>query len=83
MIGSPVIAAFIAWWAFWILLLVGWIRGELGIKGTLVFMLLWFGGLVGLPYVPYSPAQAMFSPWVALLDIALVFKIFKGDVRLT
>jgi hypothetical protein len=83
MIGSPAAGAFIAWWAFWILLLVGWIRGDLGIKGTSVFILLWLGGLVGLPYVPYSPAQSMFSSWVALLDIALVFKIFKGDVRLT
>jgi hypothetical protein len=34
-------------------------------------------------YVPYQPAHGMFTSWVAALDIALVFKIFKGDVRLT
>jgi hypothetical protein len=32
--------------------------------------------------VPYEPAHAMFSSFVAVLDIALVFTIFKGDVRL-
>jgi hypothetical protein len=36
-----------------------------------------------LPYAPYAPARAMFSSYVAILDIALVFIIFKGDVRLT
>jgi hypothetical protein len=33
--------------------------------------------------LPYGPAHDMFTSWVAALDIALVFKIFKGDVRLT
>lgn len=43
----------------------------------------WALGAVGLPYVPYEPARAMFPSCVAVLDIALVFMIFKGDVRLT
>jgi len=46
-------------------------------------LLLWVAGAAGLPYVPYAPARAMFSSYVAVLDIALVFIIFKGDVRLT
>jgi hypothetical protein len=47
-----------------------------------VFVLLWVIGRVGLPYVPYEPAHAMFPSFVAILDIALVFVIFKGDVRI-
>jgi hypothetical protein len=43
--------------------------------------LLWLAGCFGLPYLP--DGAAMFPPFVAVLDIALVFIIFKGDVRLT
>ena len=56
-------------------------RDELGVKGIAVFVALWVAGLYGLPYVP--SVEAMFSSFVAVLDIALVFLIFKGDVRLT
>jgi hypothetical protein len=35
----------------------------------------------GLPLIPYG--ALLFSSWVAVLDIALVFIIFKGDVRLS
>jgi hypothetical protein len=44
-------------------------------------VLLWLSGLYGLPYVLYGPS--LVSSFVALLDVALVFMIFKGDVRLT
>ena len=47
----------------------------------LVFLLLWLIGCVGLPLVTYGPL--LFSSFVALLDIALVFIVFKGDVRLS
>ena len=57
--------------------------GELNPKRIAVFLLLWLTVRIGLPYVPYEPARAMFSSVVAMLDIALVFMIFKGDVRLT
>jgi hypothetical protein len=81
--GSPAIAALIAHVAFWSLLAYGWARGDLRFRGVAVFLLLWLAGRTGLPYVPYEPAQAMFSSYVAVLDITLVFLIFKGDVRLT
>jgi len=83
MIGSPVVGAVIALWGFWVLLLTGILRGEIGVKGIAVFLSLWLMGLVGLPHAPYPPAHGMFPSWVAVLDIALVFTIFKGDVRLT
>jgi hypothetical protein len=82
MIGSAAIAATLALWGFWILLLAGLVRDDVGFKGVAAFVLLWIGGRLGLSFVPYEPAHSMFSSWVAALDIALVFMIFKGDVRL-
>jgi hypothetical protein len=79
--GSPGVAAFVAYVAFWTLIIYGFAAGELRVKGVAVFVLAWLAGRVGLPYVPYG--AAMFSSFVAMLDIALVFVIFKGDVRLT
>jgi hypothetical protein len=81
--GSPAIAAWIAHLAFWGLMLCGWALGELNLKRLAIFLLLWLAGRMGLPHAPYEPARAMFSSFVAVLDIALVFMIFKGDVWLT
>jgi hypothetical protein len=81
--GSLGVAAFISFWVFWILLVYGLARGELTVKRAAVFIVLWLVGRITLAYLPWQPAQAMFSPYVAILDIALVFAIFKGDVRLT
>jgi hypothetical protein len=55
----------------------------LNLKRIAIFVLTWLAGRIGLPYVSYEPARAMFSSFVAALDIALVLMIFKGDVRLT
>ena len=78
--GSALIAAWIAHVAFWVLLAYGWFWDELGPKGLAVFVVLWLAGMFGLPFIPYG--AALFSSFVAVLDIALVFKIFQGDVRL-
>jgi hypothetical protein len=79
MIGSPVIAGWIAHLAFWALLTWGWMIGELGIRASAAVLAVWliiFAGLVRIPYIP-------FASFVAVLDIVLVFVIFKSDVRLT
>jgi hypothetical protein len=81
--GSPAVAAWIAHVAFWTLLVYGALVEELNLKRVAIFVLVWMAGLLALPYAPYPPARAMFSSFVAVLDIALVFSIFKGDVRLT
>lgn len=78
---SAGIAAIIAHVGFWLLLLYGWFWDEVGPRGIAVFLLLWMTGMFGLRWVPYG--YGMFSSYVAVLDIALVFLIFKGDVRLT
>jgi hypothetical protein len=79
--GSPAVAALIAHLAFWFLLPYGWFWQEVTGRGVVLFLALWVGGLYGLPYMPYG--AALFSSYVAVLDIALVFLIFKGDVTLT
>jgi hypothetical protein len=53
----------------------------LAARAIAVFLLIWIAGLYGLPHIPFG--EALFSSFVAILDIALVFLIFKGDVRLT
>jgi hypothetical protein len=83
MVGTPAVAAFIGFWLFWILLLYGWASSELGRQHVIVFLLLWMLGRIGLAYLSWAPAQALISPYIAVLDIALAFVIFKGDVRLT
>jgi len=71
--------ATLALWGFWILLGAGWGLGELHVKGTAVFVLLWLAGFFGSGYVMQG---MLWTPYVAVLDIALVLVIFKGDVTL-
>lgn len=78
---SAGIAALIAHAGFWLLLVYGWFWDEIGPRGIAVFLLLWVCGMFGLPLLPYG--DGMFSSFVAVLDICLVFLIFKGDIRLT
>jgi len=81
MIGSASVGAWIAQAAFWVLVVVGWFRRELGPRSLSVFLLLWLVGIVGLPYIP---SGALFiTSFTAILDIALVLVVFKGDIRLT
>jgi hypothetical protein len=81
--GSIAVAAYIAHWAFWLLLVYGFAVGELSVKRVALFLMLWIVGRFALAYIPWVPALELFSSYVATLDIALVFVIFKGDVRLT
>lgn len=80
MAGAPVVGAFIARWGFWILLVIGVAAGELRIRGAAVFLGLWLAGRFALASVLYG---GLVTPYIAVLDIALVFVVFKGDVRLT
>jgi len=78
---SSGVAAWIAHLAFWILLPYGWFWDELTARGVAVFLALWAAGFFGLSLI--SPVgSALFPSYVAVLDIVLVFLIFKGDVRL-
>jgi hypothetical protein len=80
MTGAPLIAGWIAQVAFWILIVLGLAFEELSRGAAATFVVLWLAGMFGLPYLPYG--EFLFGPFVAVLDIVLVFIIFKGDVRL-
>jgi hypothetical protein len=71
--------ASVALWGFWPLLLLGWWMDELGLRAIATFVLLWIAGFAGLRSLSLD---SFFLPYVALLDIALVLMIFKGDVTL-
>ena len=75
------LAALIAHVSFWVLLPYGWFFEEIGPRGLIVFLALWLAGYFGLPLIPF--AALVFPSWVAVLDIALVFIIFKEDIRLS
>ena len=77
---SIAIAGWIALVGFWVLLIYGWAFDEIHARGITVFLILWGFARFGLPYVG---AGGFFITCVAILDIALVFIIFKGDVPLT
>lgn len=64
--------------AFWVLLFVG--REELGWKGIGVFVALWSVGWLALRNVSTGPLW--FQAVVAVLDVALVLIVFRGDVRI-
>jgi hypothetical protein len=78
--SSTGLASLVAHVAFWLLLVCGWLTEDLSPRAAALFVFAWLAGLFLLPYAPYG--TALFSPAVAVLDIALVLTIFKGDVRL-
>ena len=78
--GSAAIGGAIAHIAFWILLGRGYVSDEIGLRGVAIAIALWGVGYFILPHVRYAPP---FATYIAIVDIALVFAIFKGDVRLT
>ena len=78
--GSITVAGWIAYLAFWILLVYGWAIDELHAPAITVFLVLWIAARFGLPS---STFDGFFITCVAILDIALVFTIFKADIPLT
>jgi hypothetical protein len=78
--GSPAVAAWIAQIAFVVLIVAG--RAELGLKRIAIFSLLWLAGFFARSFLgAYGPG--LFPPYVAVLDIVLVFLVYHGDVKLT
>jgi hypothetical protein len=69
----------VASWGFWILLGGGWMAGELGRKGVTIALVLWLAGFAGSRF---AASGMLFTSYVAVLDIGLVFAVFKGDVTL-
>ena len=81
-ISSGSVAAWVAQVAFWVILSLGIVFGDLKRSPTLIFLALWAVGFFALPRIsPYS--GLLVTPYVAVLDIVLVFLVFRGDVRLS
>ena len=78
--GSAAIGGAIAHLVFWILLVRGYVADEIGLRGCAIAIALWTIGYFALHRLPYAPP---FGTSIAIVDIGLVFLIFKGDVRLT
>jgi hypothetical protein len=79
-VGSPALAAVIAQVVFLILLVTGFISRQLSTAEIAFFFGLW---LLVLFAGAYRPSWLPFSSCTAIIDIALVFRIFKGDIRLS
>jgi hypothetical protein len=68
--------------AFWPLLGIGVMFGEIRWRGAVAFVLLWILGVFGLGDL--LPSGDLFvTPYLAILDIVLTLIVFKGDVRLS
>lgn len=79
MTGSIGAGYWIAHGAFWMLLVFA--ATERGRRMVAVFLALWLAGYLLLRTL--SQGTPLFASYVALLDVALVFAVFRGDVRLT
>jgi hypothetical protein len=79
MIGSPLVGWWIAHVAFWVLLALA-LRDRrwwtIGVIGTL-----WIAGYIASSQV--AALSLFFMPYVAVLDVALVFSVLRRDMRLT
>jgi hypothetical protein len=63
---------------FWVLLAIG--GSDLGGRTVAIYVALWIIGYIGSAWM--HSAGLFFVSYVALLDVALVFHVFQGDVRL-
>ena len=79
--SSATVAGWIAHIVFWTVLIIGAWSEDLGPKSLAVFVVLWLAGMFGLPHVSFGAGLS--TPLIAVLDIVLVFLVFKGDIRLT
>lgn len=77
MIGTPLIGWWIAHAAFWVLLALAAKDGRWRIIG--VFAAVWVIGYVASGQV--AALSLFFMPFVAVLDIVLVFIVLKRDIR--
>ena len=69
---------FVAHVVFWVVLAVD--AADAGVRRrTAVFGVLWAAGYVGSRFVPSG--GSLFASYVAVLDIALILLVFKGEVR--
>ena len=79
MFGSPQVGWWIAQFAFWALIGLAARDGRWRTIG--VFLVLWIAGYIASGQI--AALTLFFMPYVAVLDIALVFIVLRRDIRLT
>ena len=79
MIGSPQIGWWIAHITFWVLLALA--ARDRRWRTIGVIAVLWIAGYLASRHI--AALSLFFAPYVATLDIALVFIVLKRDIRLT
>lgn len=82
MTGSPLLAQWIAHLAFWALAVIGVVTENLSLRAAAIFVVLWASAYFGLPRL-VEFGELFATGFVGLLDVVLVFVVFKGDVRLS
>lgn len=65
---------------FWVLIIWGWAADGFAVSVRVTFLALWIAGYVLFPYLPNG--AWWFAPYVAVLDIVLVFIVLKENGRL-
>lgn len=65
---------------FFILLAVGWYMGRLWGRRIAGFLVAWLAGNVAAHLFP--AAGPLFTAYVALLDVALILIVFRGDIKI-
>lgn len=83
MAGGPVVARLFAHVVFWALVGYGALLGELRLPRIAVLVGLWLAIVFGVPRLVFDPYAMVVAAAVAVLDIALLLMLFKGDIRLT
>ncbi|HEY8173206.1 MAG TPA: hypothetical protein VIH21_08955 [Dehalococcoidia bacterium] len=79
MIGSPLVAWWIAHVTFWVLLALAARDRRWRLIG--IFAAIWVIGYIASGQV--AALSLFFMSYVAMLDIALVFVVLKRDIRIT
>lgn len=79
--GSIGVAAAFAKLAFVGLVVAAVVRQEMGPIGVVAFATIGMGLWFGLPIV--AGDDRFVTSTLAIVDVALVFAVFKGDVRIT
>jgi hypothetical protein len=77
MIGSPLVGWWIAHGAFWILLALA--ARDRRWRTISVIGVLWVAGYIASRQI--AALSLFFMPYVAVLDIALVFIVLRRDIR--
>lgn len=66
---------------FWILIIWGWAADGFTLATRITFLALWIAGYVLFPYFPNG--YSWFAPYVAILDIVMIFIVIRDNARLS